>query len=315
MTDVFDEFRDASGYPSLPELRAKSAEIITDTRPTPTDIRFQHTIFCQTALPYRNPGTVRSWERTNGSTWLRVDAGVTPDQVKGRYEELGLPYGPKPRLLLTYLNSEAIRTGDPEIHVAKSLGAFVSRLGLAHHGRNLNLVREQLLRLTNCTFHLSHLNNDGRVDNYRLNLTCHDRTRAESSPRGTRYWQDMVTLSADYFSKLKDHCVPLDLRAIRSLQNNALALDIYGWLAQRLWRIPSNVEQWISWVALMDQFGQGYVKMKHFKESFRSTLRLVLTQYPAAKIVEDPNRGYFLHESPPPVQPRTIIPVTIQLPL
>ena len=31
-------------------------------------LSFQHTVFCQTSLPYRNPGDdVRKWKRTNGS--------------------------------------------------------------------------------------------------------------------------------------------------------------------------------------------------------------------------------------------------------
>jgi len=42
----------------------------------PEAILYQHSILCQTGLPYRNPGDdVRSWERSNGSVGMQV---VTP---------------------------------------------------------------------------------------------------------------------------------------------------------------------------------------------------------------------------------------------
>ena len=44
--------------------------------------------------------------------------------------QIGLPFGPKPRLILAYLNAEALRTGSPEIEVEASLTAFVQRLKL-----------------------------------------------------------------------------------------------------------------------------------------------------------------------------------------
>src|ERR1019366_8896631 len=39
-------------------------------------ILYQHTVFCQTSLPYRNPGDdARTWERSNGDVQLEVIAG------------------------------------------------------------------------------------------------------------------------------------------------------------------------------------------------------------------------------------------------
>lgn len=42
----------------------------------PDPILYQHTVFCQTGLPYRNPGDgVREWQRTNGAATLKIIAG------------------------------------------------------------------------------------------------------------------------------------------------------------------------------------------------------------------------------------------------
>lgn len=43
------------------------------TQDDPQSILYQHTVFCQTGLPYRNPGDdVRRWECTNGSVGLQM---------------------------------------------------------------------------------------------------------------------------------------------------------------------------------------------------------------------------------------------------
>ena len=40
------------------------------------DILFQHTVFCQTVLPYRDPGPeVREWKREQGDVRLLLEAG------------------------------------------------------------------------------------------------------------------------------------------------------------------------------------------------------------------------------------------------
>ena len=40
------------------------------------DIGYQHTLLCQTSLPYRQPPTeIRRWERRNGRAILEIEAG------------------------------------------------------------------------------------------------------------------------------------------------------------------------------------------------------------------------------------------------
>ena len=43
----------------------------------PEQISFQHTVLCQTSLPYRNQGdAARTWERRQGAVALRIEAGA-----------------------------------------------------------------------------------------------------------------------------------------------------------------------------------------------------------------------------------------------
>jgi len=59
----------------------------------PEILAFQHSIFCQVSLPYRNPGAeVREWERANGRARLMVIAGAALDPATDRWVRLRLPY-------------------------------------------------------------------------------------------------------------------------------------------------------------------------------------------------------------------------------
>jgi hypothetical protein len=115
----------------------------------PGDIAYQHTVWCQTSLPYRNPpAAVRVWEKRQGNVSLRVEAGAAQAPDRPEWIELPLPFGPKARLILCYLNAEAIRQQTPVIGVRDSLTAFVKRLGLAGNGRNITAVKCQLTALS-----------------------------------------------------------------------------------------------------------------------------------------------------------------------
>src|SRR4051812_45424923 len=75
----------------------------------PNRIDFLHTVQCQCGIPYKNPGDVREWDRKQGHTTLRIEAGSAIDPATGDFVKLGLPYGEKPRLVLIHLATEAVR--------------------------------------------------------------------------------------------------------------------------------------------------------------------------------------------------------------
>src|SRR5262249_9624343 len=106
------------------------------------------TVLAQTCLPYADPGDdVREWERDNGKVLLSLEAGKAMHPTAG-FVKVGLPFGPKPRLILSFLNTQAIKTQRPEIDVESSLTAFVKRIGLHSHGRNIRTIKDQLARLS-----------------------------------------------------------------------------------------------------------------------------------------------------------------------
>src|SRR5688572_14634924 len=107
-------------------------------------ILYQHSVLCQTCIPYRDPGgEIRAWQRNNGLVSLRIQAGSAYDATQGTWIDVGLPHGPKPRLVLYHLNAEALRTQSPVLELEDSLTAFVSRtLGLDTGGKTIRAVKE-----------------------------------------------------------------------------------------------------------------------------------------------------------------------------
>jgi hypothetical protein len=270
-----------------------------------SELAFQHTVFCQTSLPYRDPGDdVREWLRSQGTTILQIEAGQVWHAARKAFVKIGLPWGTKPRLILAHLNAEALQHRSPVIEIEGSLSAFVRRIRGFKHGREFQAFKEQLTRLANGTFRFvvqtedgPEQTNDQIIRNFKL--------WPEKDERQRVLWPTEIRFSAEYFTSLQQHAVPLHEADLAALAHTALGLDIYAWLAQRLHRIEPKRSVFISWEALRQQFGPDYGRMNNFKAKFRLALRQVRARYLAARIELD-ERGMTLHNSPPPVGKRLV---------
>jgi hypothetical protein len=250
---------------------------------------------------------LRRWHARNGFLMLEVEAGRAFDARVGEFIDVGLPFGPKPRLVLCHLNAEALRTGSPVIELEQSLTGFVRRtLGLDVHGRNIHIVRDQLTRLAASDFRI------GRSD-AEHSITVQGRilsgltlwTPQDQSQR--ILWPTQVQFSVEYFESLTQHAVPLNETAVARLSHTAMGLDVYAWLAQRLHRVAPGKRPCVSWRALAEQFGSGYAQVRGFRRVFKRTLAQVQVVYPQANFsVEDD--GMRLAHSAPPVA-RRLLPV------
>jgi len=270
-------------------------------------MRDYRTVLCQTGLPYRSPGdNVRLWERSNGRAYLRIEAGGAIHPDKGGFMDLPLPFGPKARLILIHLNSEAIKTGSSEIEVEDSMTAFVKRLLRNDpNGREIRTFKDQLSALSAATIRLAVTDGQRAAQVNTQVITAFD-LWFPKNPNQRILWPSTVRLSRDYFDSLARHAVPLDERAVAALAHSAMGLDIYTWLAQRLHRVSGGKPQFIPWPALHEQFGQGYAELRFFRRAFLKALKTVQTQYPAARFEVD-RKGMLLRNSPPPIAQRLVL--------
>jgi hypothetical protein len=271
---------------------------------SPERIDFLHSIQCQCGIPYRNPGdAVREWERKQGNSTLRIEAGSAMDVKSGQFVKLGLPFGEKPRLVLIHLATEAVRTGSPVVDVEDSMTAFARSLGMETNGQQLRALKDQLARLASATIRMAVVE-EGRAVQVQSQFVSAFDLWFPKQPDQRVLWPSTVRLSEEYFQTLGKHAVPLDHRAVAALSSSSLALDVYVWMAQRLHRVPGNKPQFLAWTNLHEQFGQGFGRVRDFRRQFLQTLQQVTIVYPTAKLEAD-ERGVILHHSPPPVASRS----------
>jgi hypothetical protein len=261
-----------------------------------SSIGFLYSGWCQAALPHRKLPDAEGWQIQSERTTLIVEPGMRPGAA-GRPEPVGVPYGSRARLILIYLQSEAIRTQSREVELGSSLRAWLHRLGIPQGGKSIAAVREQAERLSLCrlTFRVQ---SGGTVGLLNQSIVDSALFLDGLDERQSSLFLEKAKLSEGFYAELQKHPVPLEEAAIRAVSNNSQALDIYAWLAYRLHSLHGPRP--ISWRALQPQFGAGFGRLDNFRARFLDNLKLALAVYPAAKVEIDEN-GLVLHPSRPPV--------------
>src|SRR5271165_139691 len=262
---------------------------------------FVYSGWAQCALPHRRLTNEAPWEISSDRVRLVVEPGRRPSRDNGPLEWVGVPFGSHARLILLYLQTQALKTGSREVELGRSLRDWLRRIGVSVGGRTGMLVKEQAERISRCrlTFHLQ-----GKTTGL-INQSIVDRALfiEETEDGQGRLSLETAKLSEGFFEQLRRHPVPLEEAAIRAINNNPAALDAYIWLAYRLHVLHSP--KLVTWKALKAQFGVGFKELHHFKHKWRETLQLALAVYPAAN-VEVVEAGVILKPSRPPVAARQI---------
>lgn len=292
----------------------------------PEEINYQHAIFCQLGLPRSKPYMrdeenkliytrdgkkieAREFERVSGAATLKIHAGDI--FIKGKLTSQPLPYGPKPRLALVHISTQAVLTQSRTVDLGSSMRRFMNELGVDTNGKGYRVFKKQMQALAACHMTIGFRDKDGYdntiytrpVDEYRAWFSTDQEDQMS-------FWASEIHLSEKFYNSLLEHPAPLDPRALNGLGHSSLALDIYMWLAHRLRRIqrPGGIK--LTWDVLKQQFGMEYPNTKQgrydFKREFIQALTQVKIAYQEAKI-EDTKGGLILKESPPPIKPKPML--------
>ena len=250
---------------------------------------YTHPGICLTVLPHRATPPDEVWARTNAHASLEVhplrdDAGI--------YR--GVPYGPKARLMLLFLQTEALKTRSRFVELGRSMRQWLLSMGVRDCGTNYRVVADQAERIEHCVLRFRYHGRDGENRWQDSIVRGWFRPFAENSDR-------VVEISEGFYDALSKHPVPICDQAIRLLADTCMPLDLYLWLAYRLHSLDGP--KTISWDALHLQFGAGTRLLKHFKPRLARDLDTATAVYPDAK-VELTEIGLRLWPSLPPVPPR-----------
>jgi hypothetical protein len=252
-----------------------------------------HAGFAMTSLPHKRIEEA-FWRRDGHRTTLLVESGRDR-----RGTPVGVPYGSIARLILLYLQTEAVRTNSPEVELGRSMKSWMSRMSLTTGGKTYQLVTEQARRISACrlTFFTDRGNGAESRHNGAFVQDAISLTGLADEGQPT-LWQDRVRLDEGFWRSLRDHPVPVREEAIRVIGTRSLAIDVYVWLAYRLHSLARPAS--ISWAAVHGQFGAGFRLVRQIKPTFLDALNLALAVYPEARVDAD-KEGIILHPSPPAV--------------
>jgi len=243
-------------------------------------------------LPHRaQPGD--HYERRNGGYRLVIQA----------LPEAGLPFGSYPRLLLSWLATEIVRTRRRELELGRSMARFLDGLGLQRSGgrgraaskpdgsaRSAGTIwrlRRQIVSLFGARFVLHRVTNAGEGVEI---LPISERMQLWASEGGSSGFPSTVCVSEAFYEHVLRGPVPIDLRALRALKRSPLALDLYTWLTHRAFVQQNGGRAIIAvpWSALQGQFGADYPHNSRgradFKKAFCLAYRRVQAVYPQVRL-------------------------------
>ena len=252
-----------------------------------------HAGFAMTSLPHKRIEE-GLWKRDGHRTTLLVESG------RNRNGSLiGVPYGSIARLILLYLQTEAVRTNTPEVELGRSMKSWMGRMSLTTGGKTYQLVTEQARRISACRLTFFTDRGNGAESRHNGAFVQDAITFASViDDEQPSLWQDRVRLDPSFWRSLKEHPVPVREEAIKAIGTRSLAIDVYVWLAYRLHSLGKSTP--VSWAAVHAQFGAGFRLVRQIKPTFVEALNLALAVYPEARVDMD-KQGLVLHPSPPAV--------------
>ncbi len=201
--------------------------------------------------------------------------------------EVGLPYGSIPRLLMSWITTEAVKTKQRELTLGRTLSEFMSELEMIPSGGrwgSITRLKDQMKRLFSASISCTY--DDGQNWGIRNVMPVE---RAElwwdpKSPHQAAMWESKLLLGDTFFQEIIECPVPVDMRALKVLRQSPMAIDIYCWLTYRMSYLRRIIP--IPWDVLQMQFGANYKDVRQFKRKFLSQLKKVLFVYPDARVKE-----------------------------
>lgn len=240
-------------------------------------------------LAHSNPGDdVPEWVRKNRNVTLTVRA--KRDNETGKFLH---PYGTKPRLLLAWLITEAVRKRERTILLGNSFDELMRNIGLDPRtggGKRSDraLFLDQMVRLSRAIISYED-NRDGRLQ----------WTDMQVAPRGMVWWglttpingpglfENKIELGEIFFEMVIKKPVPIDLRITTALRRSPLAQDLYHWLTYCAEMYGKVRHLPIRWEDLHRQLGGEYGQIRDFRGAVKQALAKVQTLYSGVKVKTD----------------------------
>jgi hypothetical protein len=174
---------------------------------------------------------LRELRRTGFSCKLIIDPGML--DVGGVVQRFGVPYGVTGRLILLYLQKQALVGRSWEIELGATMYEWMKRLGVGLGGKDYKHVREQMFRISAYSLRflwggqdetgqtMSGWKKDSIIEEGILMIG------RDGDERQPVLWREHIVLSATFFEALRERPVPIDLNAVRAINYSSRARHLH----------------------------------------------------------------------------------------
>lgn len=187
-------------------------------------IGYQARLCAQLALPYKDPDKpaklLGPWMRVNGTMVMSVSPAVLDVRRNGEVIT-GFPFGVIPRLLVSWMTTEALAQKSRTLHLGTgSLAEFMGQLGIGRTGGNISRLRDQIKRVAGSSLTVTDTRPNldagehfSYISKWRLWWTPEGEAEPPDAPK-------IIVLSEEFYEDLTNRgAVPVDLRVLRALRS------------------------------------------------------------------------------------------------
>lgn len=271
----------------------------------PEELGFVWSSMIMATFPHSEPKE-SMFVRENGNFTLTLMAAP----------KIGLPYGTLPRLLMSWMTTEALRTQSKSLLLGNSLSAFMRQLDIVPTGGRwgtIDRLKVQMTKLFAC--HVSCIKDNGpEVIPDQINIVPVEKCELlwnPWQPHQKTLWESEITLNDTFFNEVMRSSIAFKMSTLKFLRKSPMAIDLYWWATYRNFR-RNNKRSRIPWEYLQSQFGANYPKtsagLRDFKANFKKALTKVSVVYPEVKKFKIDDEKYFIFvPGNPDVPPRNNI--------
>lgn len=270
-----------------------------------SDMAFLAREFVQCTLPHKDPKK-RTFKTTNNLITVMIESGTDAKTEK----DIGVPYGVIPRLLLYYINTQAVANYDkPEprrISFGRNLHQFMRELGMnpdngagkrSDYKRLVDQARRLFTSKISITFEepmepsksgsneLTIPKRDVPLERDMLISKVRDLWWESDNPYQDSLWESTIVLDEDFYRAITSSPVPVSLRILRQLKRSPLALDLYGWVNYRTYHANAKGKPiTIPLRSIHEQLGGSYAVEREFNRKFRQAMAKVIEAQPGLNV-------------------------------
>jgi len=256
------------------------ARLYYGTPQSEAPVSYYTPILIQCTLPHSDPKT-RDWKKTNGDFTLIISSGVDHNLVP-----YGIPYGSFPRLVLAYIITRVIQTGERRIALSSHFSSFLEELGYTgnHKGNSKagKRIRDQLLRLLLASIRFegrTGTDEQGHMAGVKIDVAPKYSLWWDfKNPEQGSLWGSYIEISEEFRQSILRAPVPLRTDILKAVKKSPLALDVYMWVSYRLFTMRATGQESISlgYGRLQEQFGTGIAEANY--RQFRQELKLAFAK-------------------------------------